>query len=218
MFVAGVRLGIAGFLVLVGVLLGMIGGALVAGAAMAPRLAAGDAAVARLAATRPAAEVPAAATPAMGDAAPASAPPVPVPGLPDGVAGGLLQVAAVNTRLADASASLVVILGVREPRAAEVATLIRRVAADSRAGADAARRLGRWEPSASLAAEAVAFYTAVAATAADGLAAPLADRAAYAAAGRAMLAALEDLPAIEGATGEVAALAGVQLLDASGTQ
>jgi hypothetical protein len=215
--IAGVRLQAAGFLVLVGVMLGMIGGALVAGAAMAPRLAAGDAAAAELRAARPAAGQPVTAAPGSQGAASASAAPVPAAGLPDGVAGGLLQVAAVNTRLADATTALGLELAGRKPRSAEVAVLIRRVAADARAGADAARSLGRWDAAAPLAGDAGAFYAAIVATATDGLAAPIADRSAYVAAGRAMLAALERLPAIAAETGEVAALAGVELLDEAGT-
>lgn len=215
--VAGVRLQAAGFLVLVGVMLGMIGGALVAGAAMAPRLAAGDAAVAELAATRQTAERPSAAAPGSEGGASASAPPVPAAGLPDGIAGGLLQVAAVNTRLAEATAALDLELAARKPRSAEVAMLIRRVAADARAGAEAARSLGRWDAAAPLAAAGSTFYAAAVATATDGLAAPLADRAAYTAAGRAVLAALGDLPEIAATTGEVAALAGVELLDETRT-
>lgn len=216
MLVAGVRLRAAGFLILVGVVLGMSGGALVAGAAMAPRLAAGDAAVAELAAARPAADPLPAASAGPGGAASPAAAPLEATGLPEGTAGSLLQVAAVNARLADAATALGAVLAVPQPRSAEVASLIRRVAADSRAGADAARSLGRWNPAALLAADAAAFYAGIVATATDGLAAPLADRAAYAAAGRTLLDALEDLPGIAAATGEAAALAGVQLLDAAG--
>jgi len=53
--------------------------------------------------------------------------------------------------------------------------------------------------------------------AADGLGAPQADDAAYAAAGRRMLAALDSLPAITAATRQVAGDAGIALPQAGTT-
>lgn len=217
LLVAGVRLQAAGFLILVGCALGMIGGALVAGVAMAPRLAAGDAAIAVVdsgagvsqPATVAASTAPGGAVPG-GGSAPASVE------LPEGVAAGLLQVAAINDRLAAAAQVLAGAQADGRPRAAEVAMLIRRVAADARSGGDAARRLGGWAPAAALATDATAIYAGLVATATDALAAPLADQAAYLRASRAMLAALGGLPAVAATTRDVAGRAGVELIDSAG--
>jgi hypothetical protein len=115
----------------------------------------------------------------------------------------------VNDRLAASTESLEGMLAVRKPRASELATLIRRVVADARSGADAAARLDGWAPGALLSANAAALYTSLASTASDGLVAPLGDRAAYVAAGRTVLAALGGLPDLAGAAREVAQRAGV---------
>ena len=222
LLIAGVRLRVAGFLILVGCALGMIGGALVAGAAMAPRLAAGDLAIAAAVANAPAQPVsdPAPALPAApaGVAAPGpveparpTAAPVAGPGLPAGVTGGLLQVAAVNDRLAAAAVELDAALAGGSTQAAEIPVLLRRIAADVRAGIDAARRIESWAPAGDLATTALALYGTVMVTASEGLVAPLADRTAYAAAGRAVRSALADLPAVVAGTREAALLAGVDL-------
>lgn len=209
LLVAGVLVRTALFLILVGSVVGMIGGALVAGAAMAPRLAAADAARAEaLAASAPAASAPAATT------APSV---VPAATLPDGVAGGILQVATVNERLARAAADLAAVLAVRHPSAAEVALLLRKIAADARSGEQAALRVKAWPAAGTFPADLTALYGAAAAVAADGLGAPLADNAAYAAAGRRMLRALDALPVIVAATREVARRAAIALPDAVST-
>ena len=205
LLVAGVLVRTALFLLLVGSVVGMIGGALVAGAAMAPRLAAADAARAvALATSAPVAAPPVVAAPSL---APAAA-------LPDGVAGGLLQVATVNERLARAAADLAAVLAVRNPPAAEVAPLLRKIAAEVRSGEQGARRIATWPAAGAISADVSALYGAAADAAADGLGAPLADDAAYAAAGRRMLGALDSLPAIVAATREVAGRAGIALPDA----
>lgn len=221
--IAGVRLRTAGFLILVGCALGMIGGSLVAGAAMAPRLVAGDAAIAAdVAAERepttaralPAATVPAVvAAPDVVEPSRPSTPEAPVAAgdLPAGVTGGLLQVAAVNDRLTAIAVELDAAVAGGSTRAAEIPVLLRRIAADARAGRDAARRIDSWAPASRLAADASTLYAAVMATATEGLVAPLADRAAYTAAGRAMRSALAGLPAVAAGTRDAALLAGVDL-------
>jgi hypothetical protein len=219
LLIAGIRLRAAGFLILVGCALGMIGGALVAGAAMAPRLAAGDAAIAAaVAAAGPVASEPAAAgavAPAPAGVAPGApaTPAMPVEGaaLPVGATRGLLQVAAVNDRLAAAAVELDVALAGGAGRAADILVLLRRVAADARAGADAVRRIASWSPAAALAADASVLYASIMTTATDGLMAPLADRAAYAAAGRAVRSVLDGLPEVAAGTTAAARAAGVDL-------
>jgi hypothetical protein len=223
LLIAGIRLRAAGFLILVGCALGMIGGALVAGAAMAPRLAAGDAAIAAAAdaPTRPMSAtdqaLPAApalvADPGAAEPAPPTPPAAPVPGaeLPAGVMAGLLEVAAVNDRLTAAATELDTALGTGSRRAVEIPVLLRRIAADVRSGTEAARRIESWAPARELAAAAIGLYAAIRSTATDGLAAPLADRTAYAGAGRAVRSALAGLPAVVAATRDAARRAGVDL-------
>jgi hypothetical protein len=192
--VAGVRARTAAAIALVGCMVGLLGGALVAGAAMAPRLAAGDAAIAAVRA---------------GDVARASGQEEDI-WVPFGMAGSLRQVAAVNDRLATSAAELDDVLARRRP-AAEIAAVLRRINTDARIGSDAAQRLGSWEPAAGLAADASRLYASLMASADDGLAAPLSKRAAYASAGRRVRAALRGLPDVTAAAWEVAVVARVDL-------
>lgn len=194
LLLAGVRARAAAVIALVGCMVGLLGGALVAGAAMAPRLAAGDAA---LAAVR--ADESAAASGQQDDV-----------WVPFGISGSLRQVAAVNDRLATSAADLDDVLARKRP-AAEIAAVLRRVNTDARIGSDAARRLGTWEPAAGLAADASRLYASLMASADDGLDAPLSKRAAYATAGRRVRAALRDLAGVTAATWEVAVVARVDL-------
>ena len=155
--------------------------------------------------------------------APPSAPPVatpaPVPtvaptgaaALPSGVAAGFLQVAAVNDRLARAGSDLKAAMAVKRPSAAAIAPLLRKISAETRSGQKGAARIGAWPAAGTLPADVAALYTAVADVAAEGLGAPLTNDAAYAAAGRRMLAALKPLPAITKATRDAASRAGVVL-------
>jgi hypothetical protein len=194
LLVAGVRARTATLIALVGCMVGLLGGALVAGAAMAPRLAAGDAAIAAIRA---------------GDSAGASGQLDDI-WVPFGIPGSLRQVAAVNDRLAASAADLDDVLSRRRP-AAEIAAVLRRINTDARIGSDAARRLGTWEPAAGLAADASRLYASLMAAADDGLDAPLSKRAAYATAGRRVRAALRDLAEVTARTWEVAVVARVDL-------
>lgn len=194
LLMAGVRVRTAAGLLLAGIVSGMLGGAVVAGVAMAPRLAAGDAAIAVSRAGGP------------GSSSGQSV----VVWLPPGVAGGLRQMAAVNDRLAAASAELDAAIAAKAG-AAKIAALLRRITTDSRIGGDAARRLGSWESGADLATTASTMYAALMAAASDGLGAPLSKRGAYVAAGRSVRAALRDLSGVAAATLEAATVAGVDL-------
>jgi hypothetical protein len=213
--VAGILVRTAVFLILVGCVLGMIGGAVVAGVAMAPRLAAADAARAAAATV-----APVAAAPTAGAAAAPTAAPVPSTGadaLPRGTAAGLLQVATINDRLARSATELTALLAARGAGAGEIAPVLRRIAADARTGDQAASRLAGWSPAGVLAADVAALYGSAASIAAAGLAAPLADDPAYAAAARRMLAALKPLAAVDGATHAIAAEAGIPLPETTAT-
>jgi hypothetical protein len=200
--VAGVLARTALVLVLAGSVVGMIGGALIAGAVVAPRLAAADAA---LAAAAPTAVPAVVAPPSSGTVA----------ALPDGVAGGLLQVATVNERLARAVTDLTAMLAAVDPSAATIAPLLRKIAADARSGEQGARSVAAWPAAGPFPADVAVLYRAASSVAADGLSFPLTDDAAYAAAGRRMLSALDSLPLIAAATREVASRAGIALLDAA---
>jgi hypothetical protein len=217
LLVAGVLVRTALFLVLVGSVVGMIGGAVIAGVAMGPRLAAADAArAAAAAAPIPATPAPVpvasigAGTPAGGGAAAGAT-------LPAGVTAGLLQVAAVNDRLARSGAALTTLLAHRGSGAGEIGLVLRKIAADARSGDQAARRLASWSPAGALAADATTLYRSVASVATASLAAPLSDDAAYFAAGRRMLKALAPLAAVDAATLATAEAAGIALPDATPT-
>lgn len=194
LLMAGIRVRTAAGLLLVGIVSGMLGGAVVAGVAMAPRLAAGDAAIAASRA---------------GGTGSSSGQSV-VVWLPPGVAGGLRQMAAVNDRLAAASAELQAAIAAKAG-AAKIAAVLRRVTTDARIGGDAARRLGSWESGADLATTASGMYATLMAAASDGLSAPLSKRAAYVAAGRNVRAALRALPGVATATLEAGMAAGIDL-------
>jgi len=150
-------------------------------------------------------------------APPASAPPAsaapptsaPAATLPPGVAAGLLEVTAVNDRLARAAADLDAALSVRRPSASVIGPLLRAIASDVRSGRAAVDRVVAWRGAGTYPAETAAFYDAVALVAADGLGAALGDDAAYAASGRRMLEALASLPDVAAATRASAARAGV---------
>jgi hypothetical protein len=215
LLVAGVLLRTAGFLVLVGCLIGMIGGAIVAGLALTPRLAAVEAAIAAAAsASAPSAQV-SDPTGAGAGAAVSQPAPAPVPtALPSGVEGGLLQIAAVNERLAASATQLEMALA-GTPRAPEVAVLVRRIAADARVGGDAARLLRAWPPAGALALDASLLYESLLTTATQGLSAHLSDHASHAASGRAVLELLGDLPRVAAAIRAVARSAGIELADAA---
>jgi hypothetical protein len=130
------------------------------------------------------------------------------------VEGGLLQIAAVNERLAASAVQLERALAAATPKAPEIALLVRRIAADARVGGDAARILRAWSPAGALAVDASLLYESLLTIATRGLAATLSDHAAHAASGRAVLDALANLPRVTEAAREVARLAGVQLRDA----
>jgi hypothetical protein len=119
-------------------------------------------------------------------------------------------VASTNDRLSRSAAALSGVLDA-SPSSAEIAPLLRKVAADARAGRQAAQHLAAWELAGQLASDASALYETAAAAAVDGLAAPLADRAAYRAAGHRTRAALDGLAALDSATRGVAVAAGVAL-------
>ncbi len=201
----GILVRTALFLILVGSVLGMIGGAMIAGVAMAPRLAVADEAQAAAAAasSAPAAQQIATPAPANGTR------------LPSGVAAGILQVASVNERLARSRSSLSAALAARGAGAASIAPILRKVAADVRSGEPAAGRLASWDPARALVTDVTALYRSVAAVAADGLGAPLSDNAAYVRAGRRMLTALKPLAAVDAATHALAGTAGIGLSEES---
>ena len=193
---AGVRVRTVFILVVAGSVVGLVSGALVVGAALAPRTAEPVG--------TPSAVPSATVAPSVGPAA----------NLPDGVAAGILQVATVNERLAGAATDLAAVLKARNPSAAQIAPLLRKIADDARSGEQGARRVAAWTAAGSFPATVLALYDAAATVAEDGLGAPLSDDAAYAAAGRRMLTALDSLPAIAAATSEIAGRAGIVLLDA----
>lgn len=180
--------------ILAAIVVVMIGGAVIVGAAISQAPGGRGAA--------PASAAPATAAPTT--AAPAAT-------LPAGVAAGLLEVAAVNDRLARAAADLDEALGVRRPSASVIGPILRTIASDVRSGRAAVDRVAAWPSAGTYPAETAAFYTAVALVAVDGLGAALADNAAYAESGQRMLEALATLPEISASTRASAARAGVAL-------
>ncbi len=134
-----------------------------------------------------------------------------------GVSGAILQVAAVNDHLAQASSTLMKVLARRRPSSADIAPLLRTIAADARTGGQAARRLATWDPAAVEARRLLTLYTAIGATATNGLVAPLADHGAYVTAGKRAQKSLKGLKSAGAMATALAALARVELPGASPT-
>jgi hypothetical protein len=199
LLVAGVVGRTAMAFIAAGIVIGMIGGAMIAGLALGPGRAVLGAAGSSGAT---------AATAPGGGLADPTAGPV---RLPAGTAPGLVEVATLNDRLDASTAALARALKPRHPSSAEIAPLLRRIAADARSGEQAARRIAAWQPAATLADRLTTLYTSLAATATTGLGAPLADNGAYAAAGKRMQKALKGLNSADEMTKAVASLAGVEL-------
>lgn len=136
---------------------------------------------------------------------------VPTAKLPSGVTTGLLEVAAVNERLASAADEIDAALQARRPSAGVIGQQLRTIAASARSGLAAAQRVAAWPAAGSFAQEVAAFYRAIAEAAAEGLADPLRDNDAYATSGRRMHELLTSLPEVTAATRAAAARAGVTL-------
>jgi hypothetical protein len=132
------------------------------------------------------------------DEAPAPAP-IADPAIPAAAVSALSQSALVDQRLAADGAALAASLSARSPSTAEIARSLRALASNAAFGDRIAPDIGTWSVGSPLSSGLVELYADVGRTAREGLSASLNNRAAYVAAGRAMLAVLADLPELDAA-------------------
>ena len=136
-------------------------------------------------------------------------------GIPPLSRASLVQVAAINARLADARASLAAVLAGKPFDASAVAGSLRTISADAVFGQQLAHGVAQWPVSSPLGAQLDQFYGAIHGAAAGGLVASVQNAAAYRAAGGAMIKLLDGLVAVNDAVAATANAAGVQMPSAA---
>ncbi len=134
---------------------------------------------------------------------------------PPAVRAGLVQASAINERLARSAAALRT--AVSSQTAADIATILRKISADTTSGEQVVRRLATWPETAALGERLIALYGNLGTAAEAGLAHALSDRAAYRAQGSAMLKSLRALDGAAAATSDAAAANGLHLPGSSAT-
>ena len=195
---AGTRLRTALVLLVVGIVVGGTGFAALSGilvAARAPQPVAG---------AQPAAPAAAGVTPR---------PPLII--APPAVRTSLVQASAVNERLTRSAAALQI--AVSSQTAADIATILRKISADTTSGGQVVSRLAAWPATAALGKRLSGLYGNLGTAAEAGLAHALSDRAAYRAAGNAVLKSLRAVDGAAAATSDAAAANGVHLPGSSAT-
>ncbi len=113
--------------------------------------------------------------------------PTPPPRVPTAAASALRLTITVDDRLA-ASAATLRSMNLEKADPVAIATILRTIASDSAWGIDVVGRLGEWPAAAALQGTLREYYTAVAATARDGLSATISSASAYRTAAKRMLA------------------------------
>jgi hypothetical protein len=199
---AGIRATRALGFIAVGVLIGALVGGTGVGVAAA-LLAAPSAAVmvqTDSVVTPSGAPVPSAAVPAA---------PVVDPTVPAAALTALRQSALINQRLTADAVRLKAALAADPPTSVDIARALRALSATAAFGDRIAPDVAAWAAAGEVSSGFEAFYDAVGSTARDGLASSLQNRAAYVRAGRAMLAVMGRLPALDAAARDLATTAGV---------
>jgi len=204
---AGVRASRAVGFIAIGVLIGgVVGGASV-----------GIVALLNAPATAVAVQPDAAVTPSSAPLASAPAPaPVANPAIPAAALTALSQSALVNQRLVADAARLEAAMAADQPTSVEIARALRALSATATFGDRIAPDVGAWTAGTEVSAGLQTFYDAVGATARDGLASSLQNRAAYVRAGLAMLEVMDGLPTLDAAARDLAATADLDLPALSG--
>jgi hypothetical protein len=126
----------------------------------------------------------------------------------------LVEAAALHTRLATSSATLVAAVGSGPFDTLTVSGILRATSGDAVIGLQLAPVIGAWSGGETLSADLRAFYLAVQATAAEGLSASIRNETAYRAAAEKMIALLGGLEAVDAQLRDVAGGAGVSLAPA----
>lgn len=137
--------------------------------------------------------------------------PVVDPSIPSSALSALRQSAVINQRLLADADRLALVMSVARPVAEDIAPILRGLASTASFGRGLAPELGRWDDGLAVSEGLAAFYGAIEMVAHDGLAASLVNDAAYARAGRRMLAVFDKLPDLDAASRALAAGADVEL-------
>jgi hypothetical protein len=132
-----------------------------------------------------------------GGSAPVVVGQTPTPTIPAVSRSALGQAAALNTRLAGASAALRLALRDKDLDSASVADQLRSLAADAAFGEDLASRLGAWDQGYALSLDLSNLYGSIRSTAREGLAASIQNDPAYRASAQKMLAVLNGIAPLD---------------------
>ena len=159
------------------------------------------------------------AAPAIDHPAPSAAtvvaPAAPAADIPASASTALGQSLLVDDHLAVDAARLRATLATARPSAADIARSLRALAATAAFGDRIAPGIGAWDAAVDVSARLVAGYAAIGATAREGLAASITNRAAYVRAVRALLGVLDDLAATDAQARTLAGSAGMPPSDAT---
>jgi hypothetical protein len=223
--VMGVRAGRAAMFVTIGLIVGVAFGGGLAATLTAIRLPERDAEVARAVAAAVLAGAAQAQAQAQAQAA-ASAIPHATPAIaagsgssgtgtsvtiPANSASALTQALILNARLSDSTAALRAALAAPKFDAQEVSQLLREASANSVIGLQLAESLNAWSGGTAVGGRMATFYTAIQATAAEGLGASIRNDPAYRRAATSMVALLAGLGPMDDQARQLAATAGMNL-------
>ncbi|HLQ47962.1 MAG TPA: hypothetical protein VK233_03240 [Candidatus Dormibacteraeota bacterium] len=220
----GVRAGRAAMFVTIGLIVGVAFGGGLAATLTAIRLPERDAEVARAVAAAVLAGAAQAQAQAQAQAAASTAPNASAntPGsgsggtgssvaIPANSASALTQALILNARLSDATSALRAALAAPKFDAQEVSQLLREASANSVIGLQLAESLNAWSGGTAVGGRMATFYSAIQATAAEGLGASIRNDPAYRRAAMAMVALLAGLGPIDDEAQRLAATAGMNL-------
>ena len=133
------------------------------------------------------------------------------PGVPTAALTALRRSTTVNQRLLTDAEGLAKALAARDPSPAEIAPLLRNLAATASFGDGIASTVGTWDDAADLSTALAAFYASIDRIAQDALAASITNDRAYQDAGARMLAVLDRLARLDAETRALATSAGLDL-------
>jgi hypothetical protein len=131
--------------------------------------------------------------------------------IPANSASALTQALILNARLSDATSALRAALAARKFDAQEVSQLLREASANSVIGLQLAESLNAWSGGTAVGGRMATFYSAIQATAAEGLGASIRNDPAYRRAAMAMVTLLAGLGPIDDEAQRLAATAGMNL-------
>jgi len=131
--------------------------------------------------------------------------------IPANSASALTQALILNARLSDATSALRAALAAPKFDAQEVSQLLREASANSVIGLQLAESLNAWSGGTAVGGRMATFYSAIQATAAEGLGASIRNDPAYRRAAMAMVALLAGLGPIDDEAQRLAATAGMNL-------